>query len=167
MLLSKFKIRSRYMALASFLLFGGLTLSWVFASHYFEIMTMDYNAPDLAGTKEEIRQIAIASISNWEVFVDSSMFHIINFIPVLFILPTLGLFTEKRSLYVLGRHRFPFPLIRRLFIEVIFQSLDVSYNISELKANLKGTDFMGMNTGDVSVSITNNSTNIQMVIIPK
>ncbi|WP_340371809.1 hypothetical protein [Peribacillus sp. FSL E2-0218] len=119
MLLSKFKIRSRYMALAFFLLFGGLTLSWVFASHYFEIMTMDYNAPDLAGTKEEIRQIAIASISNWEVFVDSSMFHIINFIPVLFILPTLGLFTEKRSLYVLGRHRF--PLIKKAVYRDVIQ----------------------------------------------
>lgn len=63
-----------------------------------------------------------------------------------------------------------FPTIEKKFtavLEVIFQSLDVSYDISELKANLKGNDFLGMDTDDVSVSITNNSTNIQLAIIPK
>ncbi|WP_057911516.1 hypothetical protein [Peribacillus muralis] len=63
-----------------------------------------------------------------------------------------------------------FPTIEKKFtavLEVIFQSLEASYDISELKANLKGNDFLGMDTDDVSVSITNNSTNIQLAIIPK
>ncbi|CAH0296001.1 hypothetical protein SRABI96_04428 [Peribacillus sp. Bi96] len=124
MLLSKFKIRIRYMALTFILLFGGLTLSWVFASYYFEIMTMDYNAPDLVGSKEEIRHNFLAAISTWEIFVDSSMFYLINFIPVLFILPTLGLFTEKRSLYVLGRHRY--PLIRKNVYRDVIQYVFLS-----------------------------------------
>ena len=106
MLLSKFKIRSRYMLLTFFFLIGGLTSSWLFASHFLEIMTMDYNAPDLVGTKEEIRHNFLIQISTWENLVDSSMFYLINFVPILFILPTLGLFSEKRSLYVLGRHRY-------------------------------------------------------------
>ncbi|GIP64626.1 hypothetical protein J32TS6_31810 [Virgibacillus pantothenticus] len=107
MIPSKLKIRSRYILLTLILLIGGLTSSWLFASNFLEIMTMDYNAPDLVGTKEEIRRNFLEQISTWETFVDSSMFYLINFIPVLFILPTLGLFTEKRSLYVLGRHRYP------------------------------------------------------------
>ncbi|MBO1004548.1 hypothetical protein ACFSKI_21890 [Pseudogracilibacillus auburnensis] len=104
---SKFKIRSRFMLLTLIFLIGGLTSSWLFASHFLEIMTMDYNAPDLVGTKKEIRHNFLEQISTWETFVDASMFYVINFIPVLFILPTLGLFVEKRSLYVLGRHRYP------------------------------------------------------------
>ena len=107
MLLSKFKIRIRYVLVAAFFLLCGLTISWVFASNFFEIMTMDYNAPDLVGTKEEIRHNFLEQISTWETLVDSSMFYLINFIPILFILPTLGLFVEKRSLYVFGRHRYP------------------------------------------------------------
>lgn len=107
MLQSKFKIRSRYMLLTFIFLVGGLTSSWLFASNFLEIMTMDYNAPDLVGTKEEIRQNFLKQISTWEILVDSSMFYLINFIPALFILPTLGLFAEKNSLYMLGRHRYP------------------------------------------------------------
>ncbi|MCK1991751.1 hypothetical protein GW626_15480 [Peribacillus muralis] len=52
-------------------------------------------------------------------------------------------------------------------LEIIFHSLEVSYDISELKANLKGNDSLGMDTDDVLIEITNNSTNIQLVIIPK
>lgn len=107
MLQSKIKIRGRYIILAFVVLIGGLTVSWLFASHFLEIMTMDYSAPDLVGTKGEIMGNFLEQISTWETLVDSSMFYLINFIPVLFILPTLGLFAEKRSLYVIGRHRYP------------------------------------------------------------
>ena len=95
------------MLLALVILICGLTASWLFASNFLEIMTMDYNAPDLIGTKQEIRRNFLEQISTWEIFIDSSMFYLINFIPVLFILPTLGLFAEKRSLYIFGRHRYP------------------------------------------------------------
>lgn len=107
MLQSKFKIRSRYIVFGFIVLIAGLSISWLFASYFLEILTMDYNAPDLVGTKREIMGNFIEQISTWENLVDSSMFYLINFIPALFILPTLGLFSEKRSLYVLGRHRYP------------------------------------------------------------
>jgi hypothetical protein len=106
MLQRKWKIRNRYMLLTMICLGGGLTISWLFASGFLEIMTLDYNAPDLVGTKQEIMRSFIGQISTWERLVDSSMFYLINFIPVLFILPTLGLFAEKNSLYVFGRHRY-------------------------------------------------------------
>lgn len=95
------------MILSIVILIGGLITSWLFASNFIEIMTMDYDAPDLIGTKQEIRHNFLQQISTWETLVDSSMFYLINFIPVLFILPTMGLFAEKRSFYVLGRHRYP------------------------------------------------------------
>lgn len=53
------------------------------------------------------------------------------------------------------------------FLKIVFQSLEISYDISELIDNLKGNDFLGMNTDDVSIEITNNSANIQLAIIPK
>jgi len=112
------KVKSRYILLNVLFLVGGLALSWGFASHFFEILTMDYNAEDLVGTKEEIRRNFISQISTWEIFVDSSMFYLINFIPALFILTTLGLFSEKRSLYVFGRNRYK-SLKKAIYKDVI------------------------------------------------
>jgi len=128
MLNIKYKIKSKYIPITFIVLIGGLTCSWIFASYFFEIMTMNYNAPDLVGTKEEIRKNFLIQISTWETLVDSSMFYLINFIPVLFVLPTLGLFAEKRSLYVIGRNRYTSlkkTIYKDVFTYVIISSICV------------------------------------------
>lgn len=105
-MITTFKIRSRFVVITVISLFTALTVSWAFASNFIDIMTMDYNAKDLVGSKSEIRSNFLMSIATWERFVDSSMFYLINFLPALFVLVTLGLYAEKRSTYAMGRHRF-------------------------------------------------------------
>ncbi len=106
MKIMKYRLCNKYLILGSLILFSCLLFSWIFASDFFLIMTQDYNAPDLSGTKEEIQPVYLYQILDWEGLIDSSMFYLIDFIPVLFILPTLALFNEKRSFFVLGRSRF-------------------------------------------------------------
>lgn len=124
----KYKLKSKYISLTFVLLIGGLLCSWIFASYFFEIMTMDYNAPDLVGTKEEVRKNFLIQISTWEVLVDSSMYYLINFIPVLFILPTLGFFAYKKSVYINGRNRYKSlkkAIYKDVFTYVIISSICV------------------------------------------
>lgn len=106
MLITALKIKSRFVFITIISLFMALTVSWAFASNFVDIMTMDYNAKDLVGTKSEIRSNFLMSIATWERFVDSSMFYLINFLPAFFVLVTLGLYAEKRSTYAMGRHRY-------------------------------------------------------------
>lgn len=52
-------------------------------------------------------------------------------------------------------------------LEMLFTSLEVPYDVNELVASVKENKIEAMNTEDVMVELTNNSTNIQMTVIPK
>lgn len=52
-------------------------------------------------------------------------------------------------------------------LEKLFTSLDVSYDVNELVTSVKENKIEAMDTEDVMVELTNNSTNIQMTISPK
>lgn len=56
------KIFRRYMMITTIVLVVSLFLSWGFSSHFFEILTMDYSAPDLSGSKAEVRSMFLNSI---------------------------------------------------------------------------------------------------------
>ena len=129
----KMNVRKKYVPLTIFSLLGALALSWVFASNFFEIMTMDYDAPDLVGTKSEIRTNFLGQISTWEIFVDSSMFYLINFIPVFFVLVSLGLYAEKRSIYTMGRHKFKSfkkKIYKDVFEYIVLSTLTVTFTFA-------------------------------------
>lgn len=107
MTLNRFRFTSHYLIFSSTALFISLAISWMFASNFFEIMfTMDYSAPDLIGSQSEIRHNFLVSILTWETFVDSSMFYIINYIPVLVALPMLTFFDEWKLTSIYAKNRF-------------------------------------------------------------
>lgn len=118
----KYRLYNRYTILGVLTLFGSLFCSWLFASNFFNILTQDYNAPDLIGNKREIRQQFLSQILTWEGLIDSSMFYLINFIPILFIIPTLALFNEKRSFFILGKSRF-ISLKKEIYLSVFYHTI--------------------------------------------
>ncbi|MBD8007615.1 hypothetical protein [Bacillus norwichensis] len=52
-------------------------------------------------------------------------------------------------------------------LEMLFASLEVSYDVNQLVTSVKENKIEAMNTEDVMVELTNNSANIQMTISPK
>ena len=103
----KFKLFNKLLLVSVLLLLGSMLVSWFFASGMFAILTMDYTAPDLGqGMKKEIQGTYIWQVMTWETLVDSSLYYLLNFLPLFIIFPALSFFQEKRSLFVLGRHRF-------------------------------------------------------------
>lgn len=89
------------------ILLASLMISWFFSSYFFEILTMDYQAPDLINSdKREIQKSFIIGILTWETLVDASMFYLINFLPLIVVLPTLNLFNVKRVNYQIGKNRY-------------------------------------------------------------
>ena len=83
MKIMKYRLCNKYLILGSLILFSCLLFSWIFASDFFLIMTQDYNAPDLSGTKEEIQPVYLYQILDWEGLIDSSMFYLIDFLLLL------------------------------------------------------------------------------------
>ncbi|WP_313508683.1 hypothetical protein [Enterococcus sp.] len=107
MSIRKFRYKNKYLAASMILLTVSMLISWFFASNFFEILTMDYTAPDLDQSipKSTIQKSFLESILTWENFVDSSMYHIIDFLPVLVVLPMLGFFDEFQLYHAYGRSR--------------------------------------------------------------
>ena len=107
MSIRKFRYKNKYLAASMILLTVSMLISWFFASNFFEILTMDYTAPDLDQSipKSTIQKSFLESILTWENFVDSSMYHIIDFLPVLVVLPMLGFFDEFQLYHAYGRQR--------------------------------------------------------------
>jgi len=105
------RVFNRYTLISCITLFLVLAISWFFVSHFAEIIFMDYSFSDDGTPLTEAQQIDakstyLSQILSWEMLVDSSMFYLINFIAIFFALPTLNFFQEKKSYFILGRHRF-------------------------------------------------------------
>lgn len=52
-------------------------------------------------------------------------------------------------------------------LDMLFSSLEVSYDLDELLINIKNDKIILMDTEDVSVELTDNTQTIQMIIMPK
>lgn len=107
MTITKFRWRNKYVLLGCISLTIAMLISWIFASHFFEILTMDYTAPDLDQTlsKIQMQKNFLQTILTWEGFVDSSMYHIIDFFPILIVLPMLAFFDEYQLFKNFGKQR--------------------------------------------------------------
>ncbi len=125
------KIQFRYVPITFVILFIALTISWFFSSELFGILTMDYNASDLIGEKNEIQSAYIYQILTWESLVDSSMFYIINFLPLLVVLPTLSLFDEKKLFFKMAKHKLS-NLDKKITITVLKYSLISAVTVSSV-----------------------------------
>lgn len=125
----KYRLLSKYVIVNSCLLFICLLISWAFSSGFIEIIFMDYNAPDLIGRdKSDIQTMLLSQILTWPNFVSSSMFYLINFLPVFFALPILFFLDEKRSFFVLGKSRFsnfPRAIVKSMFTYSLISSLSI------------------------------------------
>ncbi|MDR2833331.1 MAG: hypothetical protein LBV67_06430 [Streptococcaceae bacterium] len=106
MTIPKFRFKNKIIFSGFILLFSLLLISWIFASNFFEIMTMDYNAPDLVqGNHWDMRMEFLKVILTWENLVDSSMYHLINFMPIFAVIPTLVFFDEKNYLFSFSKNK--------------------------------------------------------------
>lgn len=107
MLIRKFRYKNKYLAASMILLTLSMIISWFFASNFFEIVTMDYTAadPDQSIPKIDMQRNFLHMILTWETFVDSSMYHVIDFLPVLVVLPMLGFFDEFQLYHAYGTQR--------------------------------------------------------------
>jgi len=139
MSIRKFRYKNKYLAASMILLTVSMLISWFFASNFFEILTMDYTAPylDQSIPKSTIQKSFLESILTWENFVDSSMYHIIDFLPVLVVLPMLGFFDEFQLYHAYGTTFFQisstnnFHLFRHISLRTLF-GFDVSLQYSRI-----------------------------------
>lgn len=124
----KFRLTNRYLYGSYFVLILFLFVSWLFASGFIEILTLDYNAPDLVpGYKDEIQQVYLYQISTWERLVDSSMYYLINLMPIAIVLPTMAFFEEKRMLLLFAKQRVS-SITKELFkASVVYALLSALY----------------------------------------
>jgi len=70
--ITKYRLFNKYNLISIIALLIFLFVSWAEASVFIEILTMDYNAPDLSGTKSEIMTLLLSQVFTWERFIDSS-----------------------------------------------------------------------------------------------
>lgn len=106
--INQYRFKNTYSLVSLILLLSLLIISWFYFSSLFEILTMDYNAPDLVGMGDprEIRSRFIEGILRWEVWVDASMRCLIYLFPIFAILPVLPFQDEKKLYFRQGYHRF-------------------------------------------------------------
>lgn len=101
---------------------GGLLLvlliSWAFNSSFMEVMFfMDYGAEDLEGTVKEIRHALLfnTNIFTWEMYIDSAMWYLVNFLPLFAVIPVIPFLKEKKSYFVYGSNRFKSYIKTQIF----------------------------------------------------
>ncbi len=109
-IITKHKIFNKYnfLSLLSMLLI--LWISWAFVSYFFEVLTMDYFAPDLGiktqAEASEARYNFITSLLTWERYIDSAMNYMVYIFPLFSLLAVLPFHNELKSYYVFGANRF-------------------------------------------------------------
>ena len=106
-MLNKLRLKNKLFFVSILSLLMILLFTWFIESGACEIIFfMDYNAPDLAGTKSEIQRSFLSSIFVWERYIDSSMKYVMNIFPIFAIIPILPLYDEINSYFIFGAHRF-------------------------------------------------------------
>lgn len=104
--ITKYRLFNKYNLISIIALLIFLFVSWAEASLFIEILTMDYNAPDLSGTKSEIMTLLLSQIFTWERFIDSSMYYTIYIFPIFALLPIIAFHNEKKLYFQQGFNRF-------------------------------------------------------------
>lgn len=103
---TKYRLFNKYNLISIITLLIVLFLCWLQFSSFIEILTMDYNAPDLSGTKSEIMTLLLSQIFTWERFIDSSMYYTVFIFPIFALLPIIAFHNEKKLYFQQGFNRF-------------------------------------------------------------
>ncbi len=106
-LIEKKRIISKYVLFSMVIMFIVMFVSWGVVSGFFEVLFMDYSAPDLSSelTKEEIRFIFLDQILVWERLISSSISYIVYFFPLFAVIPVVGLYKERTTIMNMACHR--------------------------------------------------------------
>lgn len=101
--ITRYRLLNKYNIVSFLSMLLILWISWAFVSHFIEILTMDYSAPDLGiASKEEASEARyqfIIGILSWERYIDSSMNYMVYIFPLFSLMTIIPFCDELQGFY--------------------------------------------------------------------